>query len=137
MFNFFKKSNTNHILDVFNFLTDNQKESIVSLLIVLAGSDQEITGGIKEDEFSYINKHVEYFNLKKSFTILENLGITGVLNNLKNLSKIQKKHLIAITYGLLISDDEPNDVEILAMNNFLNEIGITSKEILETLKIIS
>lgn len=136
MFNFFKKSqpNSNHILDVFKTLEDKQKESIISLFIVLAGSDQNITGGINKDEFSYINKHIDYFKLKNPFTILESYGIDGVLNNLRMLSEIQKKYLIVLTYGLLISDTQPNDIEILDMNKMFNEIGISSSTINETLK---
>jgi hypothetical protein len=137
MFNFLNKSKPNHILDVFKVLSDKQKESIVSLLIVFAGVDQEITGGITESEFSYINKHMDYFKLNNSFTILQDLGIDGVLANLKNLSDIQKKHLIAITYGLLDSDNKPNDVELLAMEHTLNKLGITTDKILDTIKSIS
>jgi hypothetical protein len=134
MSNFLKKQNSNPILNPLISLSDNHKESIVSLFIILAGSDQHLTGGITKKEFAFLDKHAEIFNLKNEFTILEKSGIDGILKYLNDLNLAQRESLIILTWNLLESDEEPNDVEILDMNKILDKMGISTQQIVQTLR---
>ena len=134
MFNLFRKQKINPIVISFISLNDDKKESVISLLLHLAGSDQHLTQGIKPQEFAFIDHHIELFKLKEKFTILNSLGIEGVLGYLKDLHEVQKEHLILLSWKLLSSDEEPNRCEILEMHRIFNKIGISSNQITLTLE---
>lgn len=134
MFDFLKKKNSNPFADNLLSLNYKQRESIVSLFIILAGSDQHLTKGINKKEFAFIDKYVEIFKLENQFTILEEYGIDVVLEYLNALNLIQKESLIILVWELLDSDEKPNDSEILDMNKTLNQIGISTQQIVKTLK---
>ncbi len=133
MFNFFKKSETPKYSGSFNSLNEAQKESIVSLFLVLSSCDQEITKGTKEEEFAYINKHIETFNLKRQFTILERFGIDGIVSNLNELSISQKEHLIILAYDLLCVDADPNEMEMFTLFDIFEKLKFSQSTIIEIL----
>jgi hypothetical protein len=134
MFDFFKKQNINPFANALLPLNYNQKESIVSLFIILAGSDQHVTKGINQKEFSFIDKYIEFFKLENQFTILEKYGIGALVEYLDTLNLNQQESLIILVWDLLASDGKPNDSEILDMNKTLNLIGISVQQIVKTLK---
>lgn len=134
MFDFLKKQNSNPFADNLLSLNYNQRESIVSLFIILAGSDQHLTKGLNKKELAFIDKYVEIFKLENQFTILEEYGIDVVLEYLNTLNLNQRESLIILVWELLDSDGKPNDSEILDMNKTLNQIGISTQQIVKTLK---
>ena len=134
MFDFLKRQNSNPFADNLLSLNYNQRESIVSLFIILAGSDQHLTEGINKKEFAFIDKYVEIFKLENQFTILEEYGIDVVLEHLNTLNLNQRQSLIVLVWELLDSDGKPNAPEIVDMNKTLNQIGISTQQIIKTLK---
>jgi ERCC4-related helicase len=137
MYDLETKKKLNPIFRPLISLSDSHKESVISLFIVLAGSDQHITKGITEKEFAYINKYTEIFKLKNEFSILEKSGINGVINYLKELDLAQRASLILLTWQLLGSDEKPNETEILDMKKILNQVGISTEQIVETIRLIN
>lgn len=102
-----------------------KKEGIASLLIVLAGADQDETNGIQDEEFKVINKYVEKFGLTDEFTLLQNEGLSGVIELLKNLDKSQKYELYSIIEELLESDGEINESELNQTNFIFTELNMS------------
>ncbi|WP_029034070.1 hypothetical protein [Salinimicrobium terrae] len=92
-------------------LSKRYKEAVISLLIVLAGSDQELTKGIREEEFEVINKYADEFCLTEEFTLLQDLGLAKILEMLKALSDSQKEELVDLVLELLKSDGPINKIE--------------------------
>jgi len=65
---------------------------------------------------------------------LEKSVIDGILKYLNDLNLAQRESLIILTWNLLESDEEPNDVEILDMNKILDKMGISTQQIVQTLR---
>lgn len=133
MYNFYKKTNQHRILIPLMSLNEKQKESIVSLLFVLAGCDQDVTEGLTDQEIEYIDFHTRFFKLENEFTLLPAIGEEGITKLLKDLPINQKRSLVIVFYGLLVSDSEASGFEILTANQLLCDLGISSIEIIETL----
>lgn len=113
----------NHSSSIYEL--SNKKEGIASLLIVLAGADQDETNGIQDEEFKVINKYVEKFGLTDEFTLLQNEGLSGVIELLKNLDKSQKYELYSIIEELLESDGEINESELNQTNFIFTELNMS------------
>lgn len=112
-----------------NDLSEREKEAVATLLIVLAGADQNETEGIQDEEFQVINTCVEKLELKEEFSIFKDSGLTGVIDLLKDLSSSQKEELYVTIEELLEADKEINDQEMIQTNFIFSKIGMSEYSI--------
>lgn len=133
MYDFYKTTEQHTVVHPLISLDDQQKECVVSLLLYLAGCDQDHTGGIVSDEMEFINLHTRLFQLENEFTILPKLGLDGVIANLYSLTVIQKQSLIVLFYGILVVDAPISDLELFTVKMLLRKLDVSEEDVLGTL----
>ena len=128
MFNLFKKKSNHPIAVAFESASLGQKQSILNLLLMVAGCDSPTNP--HPEEMKLLNSYTDIFDARsdQSMARLQSYGVQGIIKDLSTLSKDQKELLVTMVHGMICIDGQPNETELECATNFLNPIGIDDDE---------
>jgi hypothetical protein len=122
----------------YDALNTKQKKSLLHLLYLLAISDSTQEAGIHHREKLFIRDYEVALGTTLSVsndTFKEKENIKIIIDDLKTLDKYEKKLLIGSCLDLLrCDDDEPNSDEMKLFEYFFLNIGISKKELYDSLE---
>lgn len=135
MFNLFKKKKEQHpIADVFHDLTNNQKMSVLNLLLTIGICDGE--QGNQQKELQYLNTYSRIFQIRSEacMNYLSSFGHDRIISDLKNLSLSQKEFLAVASWEMINCDGRANDIEIEVAGNLFEKMGFSEKQFVDTIQ---
>jgi hypothetical protein len=112
----------------FSDVTRNQKLAIINFLSVIGSSHAD--NSISKIEQAYISFYYKEFGLTGD-QYLAYISIGGreqTVADLKLLTKSNMQNLVYATTELCICDGETTDEELIALSNWLDDIGMTIEE---------
>lgn len=136
MFGLFKKKQqTNHpVAEAFGDLTNNQKMSIMNLLMTVAICDGD--QGNQDVEMQFLNTYVDILNVNSSkcMKYRDETGQEQMLADLKLLSYKQKELLTIASYEMINCDGRPNETELNVTAALFEHIGVSDAEYVATIE---
>ena len=128
-----KKKKANPILLAFSDLTNNQKMSVMNLLITIASNDEE--QGFQDKKLQYLSNYiyklgVSLDNCRAYFLSNEQIK---TIKDLKLLTQVQKKFLLIAVLELIISYGKVNETAEEVTYNIFKMIGIDFEIFINTI----
>jgi uncharacterized tellurite resistance protein B-like protein len=135
MVNFFnKKQEENPISVMLSDLSENQKMSVVNLLLTIGVCDGD--QGNQEKEIQFLNTYVSILDVRqdKCTPYLEAYGYTRIISDLKTISQRQKEFLIVSVWDMIICDGRPNDTELRVASDLFEQFGVPEDLFYDTIQ---
>ena len=128
-----KMEEVNPILLAFSDLTNNQKMSVMNLLITIASYDKE--QGFQDKKLQYLSNYIYKLgisldNCRAYFLSNEQIK---TINDLKLLSQVQKKFLLIAVLELIIRYGKVNETAAKVTSNIFKMIGIDFEIFINTI----
>ncbi|RNI23383.1 hypothetical protein [Rufibacter latericius] len=135
MFNLFnKKQEENPLKEVFGNLTENQRMSVMNLLMTIGACDEE---ELSDKEMQYLNVYAKILDVKsneKCMSYFELEEHAGIIKDLRPVTEKQKKFLVVAAWEMIVSDGRPNETELSVASSLFEEIGVSNEEFSKTIK---
>jgi len=135
MFRFFRNENgRNPIAELLGGLSDNQKMSVINLLLAVAVSDEGY--GNQNKELEFLNNYLILLNVSSSdcMAYLELHGRDRISEDLRRLTRNQKEFLVIAAWDMINCDGKANEVEVFTAVSMFGEIGINEDDFVRAIE---
>lgn len=135
MFRFFRNDEgVNPIAALLGNLSENQKMSIVNLLLAVAVSDEG--SGDEDKEMDFLNNYVNILGVRSAHCMdyLQKYGQDRIGFDLRNLNHQIKEFLVVATWDLINCDGRANDVELSMALTIFESMGIDENDFVSVIE---
>ena len=134
MFDLNKNKEQNPIGELFNGLSQNQKMSLLNLLILVGLCDEQQANQDKVME--YLNTYIKPLGVRANETMsyFREFGQQRMIEDLQSLPKNQMEFLVWASWEVITCDGRPSEIEEKIAGSIFEKLGVNAEKYLSIIK---